>query len=107
MAALCLLLGDQLNLSMSSLAKINKEKDYVIMAEVNSEATYVKHHKQKIAFVFSAMRHFAELLKEEGYKVHYVDYLHENNQGSLVSQVQAFVEDNNEFDTLYSSLQFL
>lgn len=101
MAALCLLLGDQLNLSMSSLAKINKEKDYVIMAEVNSEATYVKHHKQKIAFVFSAMRHFAELLKEEGYKVHYVDYLHENNQGSLVSQVQAFVEDNNEFDTLY------
>ena len=29
------------------------------MAEVRSEATYVKHHKKKIALLFAAMRHFA------------------------------------------------
>ena len=31
--------------------------------------TRVKHHKKKIAFLFSAMRHFAKELREKNYKV--------------------------------------
>ena len=58
MAKLCVLLGDQLSLNMSSLQHIDKARDHVLMAEVKEEATYVKHHKKKIAFIFSAMRHF-------------------------------------------------
>ena len=37
-----------------------------------AEATYVGHHKKKIAFLFSAMRHFAEELREKGFAVRYV-----------------------------------
>ena len=42
------------------------------MVEVQEEATYVRHHKKKIAFLFSAMRHFADELRGLGWKVDYV-----------------------------------
>ena len=61
MPSLILVLGDQLSLSMSSLKDANPESDIVLMAEVMEEATYVGHHKKKLAFVFSAMRHFAQI----------------------------------------------
>ena len=41
------------------------------MAKVVEEATYVTHHPQKIALIFSAMRHFAKELKAEGWRVRY------------------------------------
>lgn len=41
------------------------------MAEVRGEATYVRHHQKKIAFIFSAMRHFAAELREKGRQVRY------------------------------------
>ncbi|MDY7025216.1 MAG: cryptochrome/photolyase family protein [Pseudomonadota bacterium] len=76
---LCLILGDQLSKDISSLqyAKDNgiaKGSIIVLMAEVAAEAQYVKHHKKKIAFLFSAMRHFAQQLKEQGYTVEYCQY---------------------------------
>ena len=61
MTVLRLILGDQLNHQLISLRDINIESDIVLMAEVDAEVTYVKHHKRKIAFLFSAMRHFAVL----------------------------------------------
>ena len=42
----------------------------MLMVEVAAEATSVRHHKQKIAFLFSAMRHFAENLRAEGITVY-------------------------------------
>ncbi len=42
------------------------------MAEVDEEATYVRHHQRKIAFLFSAMRHFAADLEAEGITVDYI-----------------------------------
>ncbi|MEY4642121.1 MAG: hypothetical protein RLZZ227_2115, partial [Pseudomonadota bacterium] len=71
---LALILGDQLSLSISSLQHLNKDSDVVLMAEVGQEATYVAHHKQKIALIFSAMRHFAEALRDAGWQVHYHYY---------------------------------
>ncbi|MBB72540.1 MAG: cryptochrome/photolyase family protein [Legionellales bacterium] len=68
---LCLILGDQLTTAISSLKAIDKTKDVVLLAEVWDETQYVKHHQQKIAFLFSAMRHFAEQLRERGYQVAY------------------------------------
>lgn len=100
MATLCLVLGDQLNIQISSLQTIDKNKDRVLLAEVNSEATYVKHHKKKIAFVFSAMRHFANELLEQGFKVTYVRYLDADNQGSLLSQVQHTMVVDSTLDKL-------
>ena len=71
MANLILILGDQLSAQISSLKAANKSEDIVLMAELRSETNYVKHHKKKIALLFSAMRHFAEELTEAGWQVDY------------------------------------
>jgi len=68
---LILVLGDQLSFELSSLKKGNKKTDTVVMVEAVSEATYVPHHKQKLVLVFSAMRHFAEALRDAGWSVKY------------------------------------
>ena len=64
------------------------------MCEVRSEATYVKHHKKKIAFVFSAMRHFAKELSGEGYNIRYVKYDDPYNTGSLIGEVARIFTQN-------------
>ncbi len=92
MTTLCVILGDQLSLRTASIQQIDKKTDIVLMAEVKEEATYVKHHKKKIAFVFSAMRHFAEELKNEGYTVDYTHYQDSGNEGSLFAQVKRAVQ---------------
>ena len=71
---LILVLGDQLSRNLASLKDARKTKDVIVMGELADEARYVKHHKKKIAFVFSAMRHFASALKKDGYKVDYQHY---------------------------------
>lgn len=67
-----LVFGDQLTRSLSSLRDIDARTDIVLMVEADAEATYVRHHKQKIVFILSAMRHFAERLRVEGIRVDYV-----------------------------------
>lgn len=68
---MCLVLGDQLSVNISSLQAIDKSRDIILMCEVWNEASYVKHHKKKICFLFSAMRHFAQSLVREGWSVDY------------------------------------
>ena len=58
MNSLRLILGDQLSSCMSSLRDV-QTGDTLLFCEVMEEATFVKHHPKKIAFIFSAMRHFA------------------------------------------------
>ncbi|MEM6498406.1 MAG: cryptochrome/photolyase family protein, partial [Pseudomonadota bacterium] len=84
---LILVLGDQLTPSLSSLAHADVKADVVLMAEVAEEATYVRHHKKKIAFLFSAMRHFAAELEAEGWKVVYVRLDGDGNSGHLAGEV--------------------
>ncbi|MEE3044403.1 MAG: cryptochrome/photolyase family protein [Pseudomonadota bacterium] len=67
-------LGDQLTRSVSSLADADPQTDVIVMAEPRQEATYVPHHKQKIVLILSAMRHFADQLRQEGFIVDYHDY---------------------------------
>ncbi|MCV2883360.1 cryptochrome/photolyase family protein [Aestuariibacter sp. AA17] len=95
MKTLRLILGDQLSTDISSLQDIDKHSDIVLMAEVREEATYVKHHKKKIAFLFSAMRHFAKQLNSDGINVLYIDYEHPENQGSLFEQIKYFCQSEN------------
>ncbi|MEP1551531.1 MAG: cryptochrome/photolyase family protein [Paraglaciecola sp.] len=92
MASLRLILGDQLSHSLASLQDCNQAKDWILMAEVRSEASYVKHHKKKIAFLFSAMRHFAAELTSSGHQVFYRKYDDKENKGSLFDEVKAFCE---------------
>ena len=67
-----LVLGDQLSDGLSALRDLDLATDVVLLAEVLGEATYVKHHKQKIALIFASMRNFAERLRRRGVRVRYV-----------------------------------
>lgn len=66
-----MVLGDQLSRDLSALRDADPEHDVIVMAEVWDEATYVRHHKKKMAFIFAAMRHFAAGLEAEGFTVDY------------------------------------
>ncbi len=85
--ALIPILGDQLSLGLSSLKTADKARDVVLMAEVADEASYVGHHKKKIAFLFAAMRHFAAELEAAGWQVRYVRLDDKKNGGSFTSEV--------------------
>ena len=93
MGVLRLVLGDQLSPGLSSLEDAGPG-DVVLMAEVAEEATYVRHHKKKIAFLFAAMRHFAEELRSAGLRVRYVRLDDPGNQGSLRGEVARALEDD-------------
>ena len=57
--SLRIVLGDQLSRDISALDGLDPTRDVVLMAEVADEATYVPHHKQKIAFILSGARPIA------------------------------------------------
>lgn len=85
---LIFIFGDQLSLGLPSLAGVNKAEDVILMCEVRAEATAVKHHKKKIAFLFSAMRHFADELMREGYNVCYVKIDDPENTQSFETELK-------------------
>lgn len=89
---LVLILGDQLSEDISSLSDFNKEHDTILMCEVWDEATYVRHHKKKIAFLFSVMRHFSQNLKGKGYSVSYTQLDDDNNAGSFSGEIRRAIE---------------
>jgi deoxyribodipyrimidine photolyase-related protein len=87
-SSLCLILGDQLSESISSLQGLDKNRDLVLLCEVQEEATYVRHHQKKIAFLFSAMRHFAKELSAQGFAVRYIKLDDPGNTGSFEGEVR-------------------
>lgn len=90
-AALRLVLGDQLSRDIAALRGLDAANDVILMAEVMAEATYVRHHPKKIAFVFSAMRHFAAELRAEGVTVDYVRLDEAANTGTFTGEVKRAV----------------
>ena len=66
---LIVILGDQLSHTLSALEASSAGNSVVLMAEVAEETSYVWHHKKKLAFVFSAMRHFSQALSADGWDV--------------------------------------
>ena len=82
-----LVLGDQVSAGLAGLGDLDPAIDLVLMAEVRDEATYVRHHKQKIALVFAAMRAFAAQLEEKGVAVRYVRIDDPDNSHSIVGEL--------------------
>lgn len=89
-----LIFGDQLNEAISCLSDFDKDCDGILMCEVWEEATYVPHHKKKIAFLFSAMRHFAAELTDKGYRVHYTKLDEPDNTGSFSGELSRYLSEN-------------
>lgn len=87
-----IVLGDQLSAGLSALRDLDPANDIVLMMEVANEGTYVRHHKQKIVLVLSAMRHFAAELRARGIAVDYVALDDPANTGSLPAEIVRAVE---------------
>ena len=94
MVKLILVLGDQLSLDLSALRVADKARDIVVMAEVLSEATYVRHHPKKIAFIFAAMRKFAQELRALGWQVRYSELDDTENAGSIPAELLRWAENS-------------
>jgi deoxyribodipyrimidine photolyase-related protein len=85
-------LGDQCSRTLSALSDLDPARDIVLMAEVMGECTYVRHHRQKIALVLSAMRHFARALAASGVRVDYVRLDDADSTGTLRGEVVRAVQ---------------
>ena len=87
MTVLVPILGDQLSHRIASLQGCDKADTVVLMMEVAEEATHVRHHKAKIALIFSAMRHFAAELRAAGWHVDYVRLDDPDNANSFTGEI--------------------
>lgn len=87
-----LVMGDQLSQELSALSDVDPGRDAVLMAEVAEETDYVSHHTQKLVFILSAMRHFADSLSRKGLNVIYVNLDEEGNRGSFTGEVERALE---------------
>jgi deoxyribodipyrimidine photolyase-related protein len=88
MKCLRLVLGDQLSHGITALDGLDPAHDVVMLAEMMAECTYAPHHRQKIALVLSAMRHFAEELRARGITVRYVTLDDPDNCGDLTGEMR-------------------
>ena len=93
MTVLIPVLGDQLSFGLSSLAGANPADSIILMTELADETAYVRHHKRKIAFILSAMRHHAEALRAQGWMVRYVLLDDPANSGSFTGEVARALTD--------------
>lgn len=63
---------DHLNLKYGVLAKVDKEKDLIVLVESQRMTTGSHWHKERLFFLISSARHFAKDLEDLGYQVKYV-----------------------------------
>ena len=82
------ILGDQCSHGLASLRDVSRDEAVILMTEVDEETNYVKHHKAKIALIFSAMRHFAAELQADGWTVDYVRLGESGNSGGFTGEVE-------------------
>lgn len=79
-------LGDQLTLHNSALTSVDKPGP-VILIEALAHVRVRPYHHQKLVLVWSAMRHFAEMLKSGGHRVTYAEA--EDFQTPLLKWIKA------------------
>jgi len=85
---LLLILGDQLDPDSSVFNGMDPLLDVVVMVEADEESTHVWSHKARTALFLSAMRHFAEELRQRQFQVHYRALGRESDQ-TLADGLQA------------------
>lgn len=92
MTTLIPVLGDQLSLDLSSLRAADRDDAVILMMEVADETTYVRHHKAKLAYILSAMRHHAQALEAAGWQIDYVRLDDPENSGSFTGELAGAIQ---------------
>jgi deoxyribodipyrimidine photolyase-related protein len=88
---LVIVLGDQLDLDAAAFDGFDAEHDAVWMAEVSEESTHVWSSQPRIAIFLSAMRHFAQALRDVGRPLHYQRLGDANAHATLAESLQATI----------------
>ncbi len=91
---LVLILGDQLDANASALQGFDPQQDLVWMAEVAEESTHVWSSKQRTTVFLSAMRHFAQQLRERGLPLHYTVLDDPANTGTLAGELSRSLQQH-------------
>lgn len=97
MGKLILILEDQLSETISSLRDLETD-DTVVLMEILSQTNKVPHHRRKLAFIFSAMRHFS-LLLDKKCCVHYLKIDDAANKHDFIDNLQQLL-NNTTYDEL-------
>ncbi|MBE9222904.1 cryptochrome/photolyase family protein [Cyanobacterium stanieri LEGE 03274] len=84
------ILGDQLNKNNSALlSRLQQKKDtYILFIESFNLGSLQTYHCQKLVLIWSAMRHFAQELKEDDWQVSYV--INDNFQQSFINWIKNY-----------------
>jgi len=86
------ILGDQLTPSHPALGvaekDVGKRNLRVLMIKGKGHLQRLAYHKKKLVLILSAMRHYAEELKKDGYKVDLID------AENFTDGIQAHIEDH-------------
>ena len=104
MPKLVIILGDQLTTKLSALAEFKKDEDEILMMEVWDESSYVKHHKKKLVFILSAMRHFAKSLTGEGFKVNYIKLDSQESLKSFTETLLGFIKTRHSLNQAFHKI---
>ena len=86
---LIVVLGDQLDREASVFDGFDAAQDAVWMAEVAEESTHVWSSQQRTTLFLSAMRHFAQALRDDGLPLHYRRFDDAANTGTLAGELTA------------------
>ncbi|MFC3125736.1 cryptochrome/photolyase family protein [Pseudoroseomonas globiformis] len=84
-------LGDQCSRTLSALRDLDPAVDVVLTMEVAEEADAVRHHRQKMVLIFSALRHFSLALAARGVRAEHVTLDDPANSGSFSGEVERAV----------------
>jgi deoxyribodipyrimidine photolyase-related protein len=84
---LAVVFGDQLDRALPEDMGLSKGSDIILMAEVRSESEGVPSHRLRTALFLSAMRHHAEWLRGQGWRVEYVALSDADNTHSFRGEI--------------------
>ncbi|OZC03195.1 cryptochrome/photolyase family protein [Rubricoccus marinus] len=93
-ARLVLVLGDHLAPDHPALRDADPAETVVCMAEVRHEADLFPNHRQRLAYFFSAMRHFAAARREGGWTVDYQELTEASGADSLPAFLRAKIREH-------------
>ena len=88
MRDLIIVLGDQLDPDAAAFDGFDADLDAAWMTEAAEESTHVWSSKSRTVMFLSAMRHFAQVLRAQGRRLHYTRLDAPGNAGSLAAQLQ-------------------
>ncbi len=89
---LVIVLGDQLDGNSAAFDGFDPVQDAILQMEVREEASYIPQHRLRLAFFFSAMRHFRDEQRALGRTVYYAELDDPDNRGSFAAEIARWVE---------------